>query len=530
MRRLLLGLALLLLAASSAVTQERPATPTTQELEAELLEEEELDPDLPPVSYEATLKVGFQNIALPVMETALGPLFLLDPIVATLGGELFVGPLMESHRFAIQSSEIILGTTSNVMMIDQQIERLHRNPVLSQLGVVVPMEILDKSYGELLGVGFAWQENERVLQLRRRAPRTLRVAVDAVELQGTSTIVLDFDGRPDYSVRERRNAVVIDTGNDELEVVPSSSRQSGALVTKIEIAPNSIRLALVEGAVAAEPYELGNSRFGEEGIRLVFDVSREIQQAAAKSGGPAPPSRRVLRTIVIDPGHGGEEVGAIGAAGTYEKDLTLSLARALKTKLEERFPLRVVMTREGDLSVPLETRTAVANENKAELFLSIHLNSSRSKRATGAETYFLSLQASDERSEELARKENLDDLEEGEEEAEPPDEDELALELMLWDLAQSQHLADSQRLATLIQTELNTALDLRDRGVRQAPFSVLMGAGMPAVLLELGFLSNPEEEDKLLDPAYRSDLLDAVIRALQRYYSVTEHRVEIADR
>ena len=101
---------------------------------------------------------------------------------------------------------------------------------------------------------------------------------------------------------------------------------------------------------------------------------------------------------------------------------------------------------------------------------------------------------------------------------------------MLWDLAQSQHLADSQRLANLIQGELNGALKLRDRGVRQAPFKVLMGAGMPAVLLELGFLSNPEEEQKLVDPRYRSELLDAVVRAVLRYYAVTEHRVEIADR
>jgi N-acetylmuramoyl-L-alanine amidase len=537
-RRSLLGLVFLLWGVLPVGSQERAQTPSVEELEDALLEEEELDPDLPPISYEGTLKVGFQDVVLPVMETLLGPLFLLEPIVTSLGGLLHVGPLLESHNFDIQSDRIILGTTSNVMMVSKEILRLSRIPVLSQLGMVVPLEVLEKSYGELLGVGFQWNEAETTLQLRRRKPGTIRMAVDAIELQGTSTIVLEFDSRPRYEVRHRRQAVVIETGNDEIEPIRTSSRLRGSLVRDIEVSGNTVRLLLDPGAAAAEPYELSGSRFGADGFRLVFDVSRVIEPAerTALQG----PDRTTPRTIVIDPGHGGEEVGAIGAAGTYEKDLTLALARGLKEKLESRLPLRVVLTRTADEEIPLETRTAVANENKAELFLSLHLNSSRSGRANGAETYFLSLHASDEQSAQRARQENLDEageqgaeadeLDETEEPEEPFDEDDLGLDLMLWDLAQSQHLADSQRLASLIQGELNGALRLRDRGVRQAPFKVLMGAGMPAVLLELGFLSNPEEEQKLVDPRYRSELLDAVVRAVLRYYAVTERRVEIADR
>jgi len=123
------------------------------------------------------------------------------------------------------------------------------------------------------------------------------------------------------------------------------------------------------------------------------------------------------------------------------------------------------------------------------------------------------MQASDDQAEELAAAENQG----------PPssteDREDVALQLMLWDLAQTQHLESSQQLARLIQDELNGALDLRDRGVRQAPFSVLMGATMPAVLLEIGFLTNPSEEERLQDPLYRSDLLDAVVRAVLRYYA-----------
>jgi hypothetical protein len=98
------------------------------------------------------------------------------------------------------------------------------------------------------------------------------------------------------------------------------------------------------------------------------------------------------------------------------------------------------------------------------------------------------------------------------------------LQLILWDLAQSHHMAESQRFAKLVQGELNQALQLRDRGVKQAPFRVLMGAAMPAVLVELGFLSNPDEEKKLQDPEYRGALIAALARAVQRYKALVEHR------
>jgi N-acetylmuramoyl-L-alanine amidase len=203
---------------------------------------------------------------------------------------------------------------------------------------------------------------------------------------------------------------------------------------------------------------------------------------------PAPTRRRNdgIRTIVIDPGHGGSNIGTEGPAGTLEKELTLQLARTLRSHLQRRLPVRVVLTRNEDAELPLDTRVAVANQQKADLFISLHLNSSPGHGAQGAETYFLNLVASDERAAQAARSENA---------AGDPLTD---LQLILWDLAQSHHMAESQRFAGLIQEELNEALELRNRGVKQAPFRVLMGAAMPAVLVELGFLSNPREEERLL--------------------------------
>jgi N-acetylmuramoyl-L-alanine amidase len=219
---------------------------------------------------------------------------------------------------------------------------------------------------------------------------------------------------------------------------------------------------------------------------------------------------------VIDPGHGGSETGAISGKGTQEKDLTLLLAQSLKTALEARLPVRAVLTRTEDAQLPLTTRSALANQFKADLFISIHLNSSVGNGAQGTETYFLATRASDERAAQSAATENAG--------AETAPADGAAegdplydLQLILWDLAQSHHLSESQRFANLVQAELNQTLGLRDRGVKQAPFRVLMGAAMPAVLVELGFLSNPAEETKLLQPAYRADLISALVRAVERY-------------
>jgi N-acetylmuramoyl-L-alanine amidase len=317
--------------------------------------------------------------------------------------------------------------------------------------------------------------------------------------------VLQFPEQPRYRVEDRPGGVDVHFTDADLVAQGTGwGTVRDPLVRRVAVAGERVHIDLGPGVQTAT-YTL------ERPFRLVFDLHRPTTTV------PAPPVESLgghgarekgIRTIVLDPGHGGGETGAIGPSGTLEKDLTLALARALKHKLESQMPVKVVLTRDEDAPLPLETRTAVANQNQADLFLSIHLNSAAGSGARGAETYFLSLTASDARAEQSAQAENR------------PAEGDLAsydLQLILWDLAQSRHLAESQTVARLIQEELNQALGLRDRGVKQAPFRVLMGAAMPAVLVELGFLSNPEEESRLADAAYRAGLVDALARAVARY-------------
>jgi N-acetylmuramoyl-L-alanine amidase len=248
--------------------------------------------------------------------------------------------------------------------------------------------------------------------------------------------------------------------------------------------------------------------------RLILDLQGDrTAKAAVAAATPA----RSLPVIVVDPGHGGVETGAIGPTGLQEKDVTLDLARRLRTLLEKQ-GVTVVLTRDEDRVLPLDDRTAIANQNRAELFLSIHLNASRRKTAVGAESYFLSTDATDDEARTLAALENKayqspEAAPSAASEATP----DRGLELILWDLAQNSYLAESSRLAESVQRELNALTGVRDRGVRQAPFRVLMGATMPAILVEAGFISNPEEEARLKSDAYKDKIALGIAQAVAEF-------------
>jgi len=227
----------------------------------------------------------------------------------------------------------------------------------------------------------------------------------------------------------------------------------------------------------------------------------------------SPAAAKGIRTIVIDPGHGGLEVGAKGKFGTLEKDVTLAISLRLKALIEKNLAFHVELTRDRDMDVTLENRAAIANNHRAELFISIHANSSYRRNANGSETFFLSLNATDEEARRLAYLENNSaDLDKP-----LATENKDDIMMILWDMAQSAYLKQSQRLAEIIQDELNSLLGTKDRGIKQAPFKVLTGVACPAVLVEAAFISNPEEERDLVQEAFQENVAQAIYRGLVRY-------------
>ena len=273
----------------------------------------------------------------------------------------------------------------------------------------------------------------------------------------------------------------------------------------------SILFLTGSGFRRVESFELRNPS------RLVIDFMGK----RPRGGKPSAPAAAAIVSaprpiVVLDPGHGGVETGAVGPGGLQEKEVVLDLARRLKVALE-REGYTAILTRDGDNVLPLDDRTAVANYNRAVLFVSIHLNASSRASAVGAETYFLSSESTDDEARTLAALENKAYAAGDANSPSPPPSVGKDIELILWDLAQQRYLEESARLAESVQRELNTLTGVRDRGVRQAPFTVLMGATMPAILVEVGFISNPEEESRLRDDGYRDRIVEGIARAVREF-------------
>jgi N-acetylmuramoyl-L-alanine amidase len=447
-----------------------------------------------------------------------GPAFGLSALANNLGGTLAPGATAESASLTLEGKEVVIGIGSAIITVGDAVVPLSQPVVRGEGGtLMVPVDFLRKTYGDLLGYSFDWRPESQRLVIGRRAARELPVLLDVVHLQGMTTVVLQFPEEPRYQIKRKTGVVDVQMLGDRLAPPPRHAVQD-PFVQDVTITPEQVHIQVGPGLDVAS-YVLNNP------FRIVFDVHQPsavaipAPVAPGVPGGGGPPG---IHTIVVDPGHGGTETGAIGPSGAMEKDLTLLLARELESRLASRLGVRVVLTRGEDATLPLDDRAAIANQNKADLFISIHLNSSLGSGAHGAETYFLSAEASDAKAAKAAAAEN------GPAAVAPPPgdtkEEVKDLELILWDLAQSRHLSESQRFATLIQTELNEALQLRDRGVKQAPFIVLKGAEMPAVLVELGFISNPDEEKKLQDAAYRGALVDSLTKAVARYKEQADAR------
>ncbi len=220
---------------------------------------------------------------------------------------------------------------------------------------------------------------------------------------------------------------------------------------------------------------------------------------------PATVGPEQLRIVTLDAGHGGAETGAEGEGGAVEKDVVLSIARRFRGMLQERLGVRVILTRDGDRNLSLDERAAIANSNKSNLFLSIHADASPRRNARGSSVYFLSHTSAP---------------------ANPSSSGGGDLDFIFWNMAQTAHLKQSSRLAEILQDELQavTGTERVNRGIKQNSFRVLKGATMPAVLVEVGFISNPDEERLLVSPAYQDKLAEALYRGILRYKDLFEYQ------
>jgi N-acetylmuramoyl-L-alanine amidase len=221
-----------------------------------------------------------------------------------------------------------------------------------------------------------------------------------------------------------------------------------------------------------------------------------------------------FNTIIIDPGHGGKDPGSIGYKGTKEKDITLDVAKRLAKKIQKNLKVKTILTRDEDVWMRLQDRTRLANDKNGRLFISIHANSVEDRRANGFETYMIGTNKNAAAVRTAARENAVLDLE-GTNSAKLTDED-----LITATMAQSGFAKQSEQFAALVQEEMDKRVQSKNRGVKQAGFYVLMGASMPNVLIELGFISNPNEEKKLNSSSYKDMLATSIYYAILKYQKI----------
>lgn len=249
-------------------------------------------------------------------------------------------------------------------------------------------------------------------------------------------------------------------------------------------------------------------------MRLAIDITAPTDAAAAPPAVTAPelpppfaaPASPV-RTIALDPGHGGEDPGVQSADGTKEKDLTLAIARRAKAAIEGRLGIRVLMTRDDDRTVPVDDRTAVANNNKADLFISLHANASLRKSVAGASIYCAAFDEEAVKAAGAVNRERLPAF----------GGTSRDIELILWDLAQIRHIDQSTAFAAILERQFTNRVPLALRPIDRAPLRVLESANMPAVLVEMGFLSNPEQNKQLVGNEFQNAFVQALFDAVVKF-------------
>jgi N-acetylmuramoyl-L-alanine amidase len=254
---------------------------------------------------------------------------------------------------------------------------------------------------------------------------------------------------------------------------------------------------------------------GKSSSRLASSRARQLDMREAKP--TASGDRSLIRAlglkigkIVIDPGHGGHDTGTIGPDGLQEKDLVLEVGRRLGKLLQARLGAEVVYTRKNDTFIPLETRTAIANQQRADLFISIHANSSQDSEARGVETYYLNFTSSPEALEVAARENAVSEKSIYE------------LQDLVKKIALKEKIEESREFAGDVQESLHSGLAskspaIRNRGVKKAPFIVLIGANMPSILAEISFVSNPADEHRLETSEYRQRIAESLYRGIAKY-------------
>jgi N-acetylmuramoyl-L-alanine amidase len=303
---------------------------------------------------------------------------------------------------------------------------------------------------------------------------------------------------------------VVEADDDDTVSTDTAAKRKSAATADEDLASPDVKISANAHTVASPRRKSSSKTAGHKADTEAEMDAREAQPTASGDRSLIRALGLKIGKIVIDPGHGGHDTGTIGPNGLEEKDLVLEVGRRLGKLLETRLGAQVVYTRKDDTFIPLETRTAIANQQRADLFISIHANSSHDSAARGVETYYLNFTSSPEALEVAARENAVSEKSIYE------------LQDLVKKIALKDKIEESREFAGDVQESLHNGLAvkspaIRDRGVKKAPFIVLIGANMPSILAEISFVSNPSDERHLETSEYRQRIAESLYRGVARY-------------
>jgi N-acetylmuramoyl-L-alanine amidase len=455
---------------------------------------------------------------VPTLTLSGQELIALDDVASLFGVAVREDALAGGITIAYRGRTIVMSADQPMASVSGRVVALPSPVVRAGGRALVPLEFLTRALAPIY---------DRRIELRRNS-RLLIVGDVRVPQVGTR---IDIPGPPtrasvevipaapvSYTAEPGRVLLRVDADALDLSV----PAMGAGLIDEIRAGDQPNTVALVLNTRAGAPRVVQTTADNVTRVLIEVPSNAPVETAAPPAPPPAaapPPPlvlapRTPLQTIVIDPGHGGEDIGARGAAGVQEKSVTLEVARRLRGLIEARLGIRVILTRDDDRAVRADERAALANNSKADLFLSVHLNAAPAPDVSGAEVFHLRLdrEGEDARRASQAEAVSLPVLGGATRE----------IEVIQWDLAQARHVDASAVLAGILEEELRERVSMGPRPLQQAPLRVLTGVNMPAALVEVAYLTNPEQEKVARTEAYEELIAQAMYEAVVRFRAYLE--------
>jgi N-acetylmuramoyl-L-alanine amidase len=471
----------------------------------------------PAAPYTVVARSGRQPLAVRTINGQ--EMFALDDLARLFNLNVRDDALAGGITVSANNQTIVMTAQQPLASIGGRMISLPAAPVREGRSWLVPVDFVARALAPISQQRVELRKPSRLLLVGD--VRLPRIAARAEPLGAVTRVTVDVAPQTPHTVTQEGSRLLLRFDADALDLAD------------VRLTPNDVLQGIHPGdAPSILAFDLG-PRFASFRVsdqpqltpnagRVVVDLSAQTEAAPNAPPGAAPPvaqppageppplldlpSQAGLRSIVIDPGHGGDDAGARGTAGTLEKNVTLAIARKLKAALESRLGVRVLLSRDSDQNVNVDQRAAVANNNKADLFLSIHANASVRAGASGVEVYSMS---ADGNGAPPARStpESLPVLGGGSRD----------IDVIPWETAQTRFLDQSGSLARTLEAALRERVPMSRHALIQAPLRVLVGANMPAALVEAGFLTNPAQEKQLAGEEYQNAVVQALVDGIVRF-------------